>query len=185
MINYYQQLKKDFIIFSVFLVIADIVESRLFKSPLFSKKWLMILVGTYLGILIYDTIYYKYFINNDIHKKIDMDGSISDLLKFIFIFMFQYIVTFFITDSEKDFDNEWFLISGIAFFCYALFIFIESYIPKVQDQMYLNGLLRMSLFILLCTYFLQDDEHPLLKLLPLVLGYSGYYLCSNLNYSGK
>ena len=48
-------LKKDFIIFTIFLIIADIVQSQLLNVGLFSGSWINLAIGTYIGLFIYST----------------------------------------------------------------------------------------------------------------------------------
>ena len=101
------QLKKDFIIFTLFLVVADIVQAKILNTPLFTNTWINIVIGTYIGLILYDLFLYRF--TNYITTKLNTKkyyGSYEDVIKYLTVIIFQYICVTFSEGDIIDFNNE-------------------------------------------------------------------------------
>ena len=186
--NILLELKKDFVLFSIFLVIANIIQSKMLDTPMFDSTWINLVIGTFIGVTIYNIFLYHVpkVIVNKINNR-DCFDSIDDLIKYITIFISQYIFVVIITGEFCDFNKEWIVTSSITLACYILFVFIEHKIPKInKDQKLLNNLIKISLAVLIYSYFIKGpiNDNPLLAIFPLYIAYGIIYFgASYYNYT--
>lgn len=179
------QLKKDFIIFTLFLVVADIVQAKILNTPLFTNTWINIVIGTYIGLILYDLFLYRF--TNYITTKLNTKkyyGSYEDVIKYLTVIIFQYICVTFSEGDIIDFNNEWFITAIITLLCFIIFILVEpKIIPDINnmnDQILLNNLIKIGASILIYSYFVSGpiNDDPLLAVLPFYIGFGIFHLCN-------
>ncbi len=176
-----QNFKKDFIIFTIFLVVADIVQSQLLKISLFSDTWINLVIGTYIGLFIYHIYMYKLseYIIKKLNRKQYAD-SYEDIVKYLTVFICQYI-TMMLRDNI---NNEWVITACLTLTAFILFALIEPHvIPdlyKEDDQILLNNLVKIGGAVLLYSYFITGpiNDNPMIAILPLYLGFCAFHVCN-------
>lgn len=177
------QLKKDFIIFTLFLVVADIVQAKILNTPLFSNTWINIVIGTYMGLVLYDLILHKltHYITSKLNTKKYFD-SYEDVIKYLTVIICQYICVTFSEGGIINFDNEWLITAVITLLCYTVFILVEAQIiPDIKnnnDQILLNNLIKIGASILIYSYFITGpiNSEPLLAVLPFYIAFGSFHL---------
>jgi hypothetical protein len=189
------QLKKDMILFSIFLVIANVIQSRILKTELFDDVWKLIMIGTYIGLIVYNLVIYR--ISNYIIQKInkpECNAGIIDSVQYLTIIFFQYIVYSIAHGEMIDFDNEWFVTIIITFICFVFFILVPVHIPSmdnVNNMELLLNLMKLGISVLIYCYVISrysDSElydDPFILAIPLLIGYSIYHLFDKNNYLDK
>ena len=172
-----QDIKKDLILFTIFLVIADIVQGKLFNIPYFDTIWINLTIGTYIAV-----IFYHVFIH-----KMNM-GCWQPVIKYAIILFFQYNVNA-IMNKKNIMDDEIFITSFISIIIYSAFIYIEEYVPKIKThhQDYFNNLIKISMVGVISSYIIDSGiyNNPLLCIFPFIMGYSAYYICNNILFDNK
>ena len=176
-------LKKDFIIFTIFLIIADIVQSQLLKIELFSGTWINLAIGTYIGLFVYHVLLYKVtnYIIKKFHKKAYYD-SYEDIIKYLSVFICQYITMI----TLSNLNIEWLISACLTLISFIIFALVEpTIIPRLynsNDQILLNNLVKIGGAVLLYSYFITGpiNENPLIAIFPLYLAFCAFHLCSNI-----
>jgi hypothetical protein len=183
------QLKKDVILFTIFLVIANLIQSQILHTPIFDDVWKLIMVGTYIGLFVYNTTIYRISdkLIDKVNKK-ECNMAIIDSVQYLTVIIFQYIIFCLFHGELIDFNNEWFVTVSITFICYAVFILVPLFIPSMDnmnDTILLHSLAKIGLSVLIYTYFISSgttDIYPFLAMIPVIVGYSIYHYCNINNY---
>ena len=173
--------KKDFILFTIFLVVVDIIQYKLLNTSLFSDTWMNLVIGTYIGLLFYHMYLYKltYYIIKKYDKILFYD-SYEDIVKYLTIFICQYVTMV----TKNNINIEWFVSALLTLTSFILFALIEPImVPRlynINDQILLNNLIKIGGAVLLYSYFITGpiNDNPLLAVIPLYIAFCAFHFCN-------
>jgi len=156
--NDIQVTKTDLGLFSTILVITNLVNHQLRKTPLLDDDWKNLSVATLVGVVVHSLLTNKLSAGlkehiNSTDKGINM--ALYDLVKFSTIFGAQKLVVAHLEGNKPDFDQEWLTRSGLTIAGYAAFsISVQSMVPKVSAryQPLFDDLIKVSMGNLLANY---------------------------------
>jgi hypothetical protein len=156
--NDIQVTKTDLGLFSTILVITNLVNHQLHKTPLLDDHWKNLSVATLVGVVVHSLLTNKLSSGLKQHLSSNDPGvnqALYDLVKFSTIFGAQKLVVAHLEGNKPDFDQEWLIRSGLTIAGYGGFsIVVQSIMPKVDGkyQPLLNDLVKISMGALLADY---------------------------------
>jgi hypothetical protein len=159
--NDIQVTKTDLGLFSTILVITNLVNHQLRKTPLLDDDWKNLSVATLVGVVVHSLLTNRLSAGLKEHLNSDDSGvnmAIYDLVKFSTIFGAQKLVVSHLEGKKPDFDQEWLMRSGLTIAGYGAFsIAVQSMMPKVNSkyQPLLDDLVKISMGSLLANYAVE------------------------------
>ena len=159
--NDIQVTKTDLGLFSTILVITNLVNHQLRKTPLLDDDWKNFSIATLVGVVVHSLLTNKLSSGLKEHLNSNDSGinmALYDLVKFSTIFGAQKLVVSHLEGNKPDFDQEWLMRSGLTIAGYGAFsIAVQSMMPKVNSkyQPLLDDLVKISMGGLLANFILD------------------------------
>jgi hypothetical protein len=133
--NDIQVTKTDLGLFSTILVITNLVNHQLSKTPLLDDDWKNLSVATLVGVVVHSLLTNRLSagLKEQLHSNdTGVNMAIYDLVKFSTIFGAQKLVISHLEGKKPDFDQEWLMRSGLTIVGYGAFsIAVQSMMPKI------------------------------------------------------
>ncbi len=179
-----QVTKTDLTLFATVLVVANVVEGQLNKTPLFNERWMNLAVATLLGVALHGLLTNK--VSGMINAQLQVDNagvkaSVYDLVKFGTIFAAQRAIVAYIEGRPIVFDQRWFMEHGAIIAGYAAFnMAVANMVPKIQDeyQPLFNDVIKVSMGALASNYLMDGTitQTHLMLLGTTLAGFAAFHL---------
>jgi hypothetical protein len=178
-----QNTKVDLTLVSTVLVVSNLVSNQLSKSNLFDEPWQNSAVATLLGFALHGLLTNK--LTSVVNKSLCIKNkalatTVADFFKFGTVFVAQRVIGNYIENKPIVFDERWAMGSGLVIAGYAAFNFVESMVPRVNNeyQPLLNDLIKVSMGALTANYFMDGTitNSHLMSLAATLAGFSAFHL---------